>query len=557
MRRAPERLSGSVDFFDTTTGDDLGTVTLCGNAASLEHRQPDSGHSRDHGLVFRRQRTSSRAAASTSTLTINQSIIVLDPTASGALTSRGTRTSTLPGGVYVDSSSSSALSASGNALITASAIDVHGGVQKSGNATFSPAPDHEGGSCCRSAGRAPFASTTGLTNYGPKTSAGIPRRRSSLASTVRSSSRATPASRCAGLYIIEGAASGLRQRQCHRHRRDDLQCRQQVPEYGRHLRRDQPERQRDDQLDAATTGPFAGLLFIQPAANKQALTFSGNAMAGMTGTIYAPAAQLAESVNAQLNLALTSTRMTLSGNAVANVVTLTAPSRDSHLLGLSMPGAGLLQTPESSPLVGTAQSVPTAVTEAPHIAQAQGASDATFGLTTSESTLFSAVRARPIVLDGRCSAGPASPNAPPEAAREHELGFQANTWENEQNLIVEHTGPVHGPIRYSTNWLPLCGPRVVKRCIEPTLLRIVPRIHGDGCSGWAGRGTFGCGIPRSGPGGTDVAARTAQAGRQPRDAACPSVHGGGFCGLGLAAVQNPRAGRASFRRASISRPNSR
>ena len=42
--------------------------------------------------------------------------------------------------MVVDSSSSSALSASGNATIKAAVIDVHGGVQKSGNASFSPAP---------------------------------------------------------------------------------------------------------------------------------------------------------------------------------------------------------------------------------------------------------------------------------------------------------------------------------------------------------------------------------------------------------------------------------
>ena len=40
----------------------------------------------------------------------------------------------------VDSSSATALSASGNAQLTAAMIDVAGGVQKSGNATFSPAP---------------------------------------------------------------------------------------------------------------------------------------------------------------------------------------------------------------------------------------------------------------------------------------------------------------------------------------------------------------------------------------------------------------------------------
>ena len=67
-------------------------------------------------------------------------IIVLDPSAGGALSLSGNASINVPGVVYVDSSSSSALSASGNAQVKAAVIDVHGKVQKSGNASFSPAP---------------------------------------------------------------------------------------------------------------------------------------------------------------------------------------------------------------------------------------------------------------------------------------------------------------------------------------------------------------------------------------------------------------------------------
>ena len=41
----------------------------------------------------------------------------------------------------------------------------------------------------------------------------------------------------------------------------------------------------------------------------------------MTGTIYAPAAQLVESGNAQVSAAFIVDTMTLSGNAVASVAT--------------------------------------------------------------------------------------------------------------------------------------------------------------------------------------------------------------------------------------------
>ena len=76
----------------------------------------------------------------TLTITINQSIIVLDPSAGGALSLAGNACINVPGVVYVDSSSSSALSASGNAQVKAAVIYVHRKVQKSGNASFSPAP---------------------------------------------------------------------------------------------------------------------------------------------------------------------------------------------------------------------------------------------------------------------------------------------------------------------------------------------------------------------------------------------------------------------------------
>ncbi len=50
-------------------------------------------------------------------------------------------------------------------------------------------------------------------------------------------------------------------------------------------------------LSPPTTGTYAGIVIFQTRDNSKALTLSGNA-SGMTGTIYAPAAQLAESGNA-------------------------------------------------------------------------------------------------------------------------------------------------------------------------------------------------------------------------------------------------------------------
>ena len=74
-------------------------------------------------------------------------------------------------------------------------IDVHGGVQKSGNASFSPAPVTGAAAVRRSArlaGRLP--STSGLTNYGSESLSGNSSATIKPGIYSRSPSRATPAS---------------------------------------------------------------------------------------------------------------------------------------------------------------------------------------------------------------------------------------------------------------------------------------------------------------------------------------------------------------------------
>ena len=85
------------------------------------------------------------------------SIVVLSPTASGALTISGNAKVSVPGAIVVDSSSSSAISGSGTASLTASIIDVVGGYQKASGETLQSRADYRrrvaGRPACR-AGRA-------------------------------------------------------------------------------------------------------------------------------------------------------------------------------------------------------------------------------------------------------------------------------------------------------------------------------------------------------------------------------------------------------------------
>jgi hypothetical protein len=67
-------------------------------------------------------------------MTMLPSFVLLDPTASGALSLSGNANISIPGGVVVDSSSSQAISLSGNAKLTSSSIQVHGNIRFTGNA---------------------------------------------------------------------------------------------------------------------------------------------------------------------------------------------------------------------------------------------------------------------------------------------------------------------------------------------------------------------------------------------------------------------------------------
>ena len=241
--------TGNVDFFDTTTGDDLGKITLSGGVATSSTACSATGLPTRSQVSYSGDSNFLASSTTASTITINQSIIVLDPTAGGALSISENASIKLTGGVYVDSSSSSALSASGNAQITASVIDVHGGVQKSGNASFNPAPV-----------------TKAATVSDPLAGLPVPEHDRPDQLWYRKPEREFQGDDQAGhlqpdhglgqcqpdherrpLHHRRRRFPGIRQRQRHRRRGDHLQYRQQVPEFGRYVRRDHPERQRHNQ----------------------------------------------------------------------------------------------------------------------------------------------------------------------------------------------------------------------------------------------------------------------------------------------------------------------
>ena len=255
-------------------------------------------------------------------------ILVLDSSASDALILAGNARINFPGVIYVDSSSSSALSASGNAQVTAAAIDVNGGVKKSGNASLSPAPTVGVPVIGDPLATLAFPSTTGVTNYGSFSLGGNSSKtiQPGIYSSISVSGNAK-LTMSNGIYIIEGggfsvsgnasvAGSGVM----------IFNGGSKISTTGGTYGGITLSSNGTCNLSPATSGTYAGIVFFQPPDNTKALTVTANA-SGITGTIYAPAAQLSESGNGVLDAAnLIVDSLAISGNGVAKSQSLVGRS---------------------------------------------------------------------------------------------------------------------------------------------------------------------------------------------------------------------------------------
>jgi hypothetical protein len=157
---------GSVDFFDTTTGVDLGSVMLSSGVATLTTTIPSPETSQTITLTY--SGSSANFTTSTSTVAVSPllaSIFVLNATAAGALNLSGSASISVPGTVQVDSSSASAVELSGSAKVTASTIDVVGGTSVTGSSGFSVTPKTKAPSIADPLAALPIPSATGMTTY--------------------------------------------------------------------------------------------------------------------------------------------------------------------------------------------------------------------------------------------------------------------------------------------------------------------------------------------------------------------------------------------------------
>ncbi len=424
--------AGTVDFFDTTTSTDLtpGGVALSSGAATFATASLAVGTDAVEA-TYSGSTDFLTSGAGAGTITVRQSVIVLDLSAGGALSLSGSASINVAGGVYVDSSSSSALSASGAPSIKAAVIDVHGGVQKSGSPSFSPAPATGAAVVTDPLASLPLPSTTGLTTYGSENLAGASSAtiKPGIYSAISVSGSAS-LTLSSGTYIIEGggfsvsgaasvAGSGV----------TIVNAGGKYPTTGGTYGGITLSGSGSYKLTPPTTGPYAGVVIVQTRDNTKALTVSG-AASGMTGTIYAPAAQLAETGSASLNAALIVDTLTLSGAAVSNTATL-----DSRSAIVAYTPAQIRAAYGISALAldGTGQTI--AIVDAyddPSIDQALDAFDSQFRLTTSGPSLYQQYGPASSFLTVLNQYGQATslPSTDPN-------GPGTDNWEVEESLDVE------------------------------------------------------------------------------------------------------------------------
>ncbi len=249
-------------------------------------------------------------------------IIALDPSASAALSLAGNARINIHGIVYVDSSSPSALSASGNARVDAAAIDVHGGVNKSGNSRLSPAPVTR--APVLAVASLPSPSTAGMTNRGSLRLSG------NSSTTIQpgiykqiSVSGNAKLTLTSGVYIVKGGGfaisgnasvtgSGVMIVNA------GTLYPYSVGSYGSITLSGSGK----FSLSPMTRGPYAGIVFFQPSDNKQTVTVTANTT-GITGTIYAPAAPLSLTGNGAINASLIVDKIAIKGIDVPGPSTLT------------------------------------------------------------------------------------------------------------------------------------------------------------------------------------------------------------------------------------------
>jgi hypothetical protein len=315
--------NGSVDFYDTTTQTDLGSATLStAGTATLTTTAPLPAGSQTFALSYLGN-SNFLPSSTTVTVSIADSIYVLNSSASGALSVSGNSSINVGGAVVVDSKSPTALQANGNASVTASAIEVAGGVQVTGNATLRPSPLT--GAAAVFDPEAGLAVPTVTNNQGSVNLSGS--QALTINPGVYSSIKVSGSAKLTmspGVYVIAGGGftvTGNASVNGNGVMIYNAGSNYTTTGSGGNFGGITLSGNGTISLTAPATGAYAGVLIFQERDNNRAIAVGGNGVTGLSGgLIYAPQALLAVSGNAQLQHApLIVGQLQLSGNGTSTL----------------------------------------------------------------------------------------------------------------------------------------------------------------------------------------------------------------------------------------------
>jgi Ca2+-binding RTX toxin-like protein len=310
----PESLadySASINWGDNTTS--AGTISVGGGTFTVagSHTYSTFGSLK---VVVNLTHDNSPPTTVTETVAVGPSVIVLNPTQSGALTVSGSSFINVKGDIVVDSNSTSALTIGGTSQITATQILVVGGVSKTGSPILTPTPITGVATAPDPFAALPTPSATGLVNQGSASfSTGThtlnPGIYTQISVTNGASVILNP-----GTYVIKGggltvsgagslSGSGV----------FVYNAGSSFPNAGGNFGGITISNSGTVSLSPPISGTYANILIFQSRDNNRAISFSGAVVAGFSGEIYAKAALLSLSNSSALKLPVVVDRLTVTG----------------------------------------------------------------------------------------------------------------------------------------------------------------------------------------------------------------------------------------------------
>ncbi len=311
----------TIDWGDGKIDNGTATVDTAGTTTSLTEASFDGQHTYGTAGTFQVIVTITDADGAVDTetfdVTSRKSLVALDSKGKGALSLSGNAEVTIPGSIFVNSTSSKAISASGHAVVTAAAIDVVGDVKASSNAELNPTPST--GTTAIVDPLNGLEAPVDLTDQGKFSCKGNDSHTISpgIYDEISASGNCQLVLE-SGIYVIDNKKfkisgdAGV-----------TVDSDEGVFIYMEKGSFDISGNGTFD-LTPLDDGPYRGLLVAQAESNTKTIKLSGNArLSGVNGTIYAPSAQVSISGNGEIVAGIIADKIRIDGNGASSLLSNT------------------------------------------------------------------------------------------------------------------------------------------------------------------------------------------------------------------------------------------